>query len=187
MAKALSLGLAALLLALFTGSAIAQEVSARDAAGQRPATVHEIKAFLADVAMLLADLDQAKTLVEGRHRDWGWREDECRYQSLQADVWTAREERLTANCAAHKAGIDLGHFLAVGYCESNYNRLAYNPNGPYVGIYQHAASSYVSRIKTYEPVAWDKPLSTKWQNSRGQIVMSARMAKAVGWEPWTCA
>ena len=36
-------------------------------------------------------------------------------------------------------------FLRIGQCESSFYRLAYNPNGPYVGIFQHALSSWTSR------------------------------------------
>lgn len=119
----------------------------------------------------------------------GWRQDECRYQSLNRPIWTAKEERLTARCAVNKfLPGRLAQFLAIGQCESGWSRLAYNSGGAgYVGIFQHSIGAYVSRIHEYEPAAWKYPLSTNWRNSRGQIVMSARMMHAVGTSPWSCA
>lgn len=121
-------------------------------------------------------------------KDTEWREKECRYQSLDKGLWTAREERLTAECATRKWSVPggLSEFDAIAACESGWNRFANNA-GRYVGLFQHAASAYVARIQQYDPPAWDRGLSTRWQNSRGQIVMSARMMHAVGTSPWSCA
>ena len=118
-----------------------------------------------------------------------WRFDECRFQSLQHALWTDREERLTAKCAVSKWAVPggLSELLAVGSCESGWNRLAYNPNG-HAGLFQHDLGAYIGRVRTYDPPAWDQPLSTKWTNSRGQVVMTTRMVHAIGgWSPWTCA
>src|SRR5262245_11738598 len=115
-----------------------------------------------------------------------WRNGECRFQSLDKAAWTPREEYLTAVCATDKAGVSLPVFLAIGQCESGWNRFA-NNGGSYLGLFQHAAGAYVGRIHAYNPPAWDRGLSERWTNSRGQIVMSARMMSAVGTGPWGCA
>lgn len=116
-----------------------------------------------------------------------WRFDECRFQSLDRGLWTPREERLTAKCATDKWGISLASVSSVVACESGWNRLAYNPNGPYVGLAQNALSAWGGRVSTYGPAAWDHPISARWQNSRSALVVMVRMVHAVGWSPWSCA
>src|SRR5262245_20339951 len=125
--------------------------------------------------------------IDAQSGEW-WRNKECRFQSLQKPLWTAREERLTAQCAVEKWTVPggFGTFEAVGSCESGWNRFASN-GGNYLGLFQHAAASYIGRIHAFEPPTWEKGLSERWTNSRGQIVMTARMVHAVGWGPWTCA
>ena len=128
------------------------------------------------------------SLADTRSDKGNWRWKECRFQSLDKALWTPREEQLTAECATQKWSVPggLSEFTAIGSCESGWNRFASN-GGRYLGLFQHAASAYVSRIREYSPSAWDRPLSTDWRNSRGQIVMSARMMAAVGTSPWSCA
>jgi hypothetical protein len=113
---------------------------------------------------------------------------ECRFQSLDKALWTQREEWLTARCATSKWAVPggLAEFDSIAQCESGWNRFASN-GGSYLGLFQHAAGSYVSRVRAFEPPSWDKGLSERWTNSRGQIVMSARMMAAVGLSPWACA
>jgi hypothetical protein len=124
---------------------------------------------------------------QARSHEW-WRNKECRFQTLDKGTWTAREEWLTARCATSKWAVPGGlvEFDAIAQCESGWNRFASN-GGSYVGLFQHAASSYVGRVHAYEPASWEKGLSDRWTNSRGQIVMSARMMAAVGLSPWACA
>src|SRR5262245_56072871 len=126
------------------------------------------------------------TYADERHHDSDWRQAECRYQSLERPIWTPREEYLTTVCASRKTGVSLGTLISIAQCESGWNRFA-NNGGNYLGLFQHAASSYVSRIRSFEPPTWEKGLSERWTNSRGQIVMSARMMAAVGTSPWSCA
>ena len=150
-------------------------------------TAEDWKAFGEELAALEEELAVATTTLAAR-RPAEWRYDECRFQSLQAGTWTAAEERFTLECAVGHwqipGGIDQA--VAVGNCESGWNRLA-NNGGRYLGLFQHAASSYTGRVNTYEPAAWDKPLSRRWTNSRGHIVMTVRMVAAGGWGPWSCA
>jgi hypothetical protein len=115
-----------------------------------------------------------------------WREVECRFNSLVAREWTAREERLTSQCALAKWGVDGGYpqFWAVGACESGWNRFASN-GGRYLGLFQHSADYWRVRVRNMRPAHWS--LAPAWSNSRSQIVVTARMVHAGGWGPWSCA
>ena len=125
--------------------------------------------------------------IQAAPKDWRW--DECRFQGLQRGVWTATEERLTAQCVLSHWSVPggLAKLTAVIACESGWNRLAYNPHGPYLGLAQHAGRYWIGRVNSYEPAAWDKGLSRNWRNSRAQLVVTARMVHAGGWTPWACA
>ena len=118
----------------------------------------------------------------------GWRQDECRFQSLHQATWTAREERLTAKCAIDHWSVPGGYakLYSVGDCESGWNRFANNA-GRYLGLFQHSESYWQDRVNAYEPTAWEKGLSERWTNSRTQIIVTARMAHRDGWGPWRCA
>lgn len=151
-----------------------------------PADIAEVFEAIGDLQATMAGVDEM--LVSSQGRPSNWREQECRYQSLNDPLWTAREERLTAACATGKWSVPggLSKFMSVGSCESGWNRFA-NNGGRYLGLFQHAASAYVGRVNDYQPPSWDVALSTRWTNSRGQIVMTARMVHASGWGAWTCA
>jgi len=115
------------------------------------------------------------------------RANQCRFQHLDPGRWTAREEDRTARCVLKRWPVEggLAKFRAVGDCESGWWRKAYNPSGPYVGLFQHALSSWPYRVAAYRPTWWS--LRPGWRNSRSQIVVTARMVREVGWGPWTCA
>jgi hypothetical protein len=115
------------------------------------------------------------------------REKQCRYQWVDPGTWTAREERRTAECVTRRWSIPGGYttFSTVIGCESGWNRLAYNPAGPYVGLGQHALSSWISRLWVYRPPLWN--LNPRWQNSRTMLTITVRMMHSVGLSPWSCA
>jgi len=115
------------------------------------------------------------------------RERQCRYQWLQEGTWTAEEERRTTSCVLGRWTVPGGRatFDRVISCESGWNRLAFNPTGPYVGLGQHAMSSWAGRVRSYSPPAWNLPGS--WKNSRTMITVTARMMHSVGLSPWSCA
>jgi hypothetical protein len=116
-----------------------------------------------------------------------WRTRECRFQGLDKGIWTQREEDRTTWCVLERWPVPGGltKFRAVGSCESGWWRLAYNSGGPYVGLFQHALSSWYDRVRSYAPEWWH--LRSWWGNSRTMIVVTARMVEAVGWSPWSCA
>ena len=115
------------------------------------------------------------------------RENQCRFQWIDRATWTAREEWRTARCVTTKWAIPggLSKLLSVGNCESGMSRLAWNPSGPYVGLFQHSLSAWPYRVGSYEPEWWT--LRPGWRNSRTAITVTVRMVRSVGWGPWTCA
>lgn len=116
------------------------------------------------------------------------RERTCRFQWVDAATWTAREERRTTECVLAHWSVEGGEakFVQVGSCESGWWRLA-NNGGSYLGLFQHAASSWLGRVRWAMPDGWRVGPWTSWKNSRAQIVTTARMVHAGGWGPWTCA
>lgn len=116
------------------------------------------------------------------------RERTCRFQWLDPGTWTAREERRTTDCVLARWPVEGGEpkFVAVGACESGWWRFA-NNGGSYLGLFQHAASAWYWRVRSYMPDGWRVGPWTRWTNSRAQIVVTARMVHAGGWGPWSCA
>lgn len=113
------------------------------------------------------------------------RERQCRFQWVDRGTWTAREERLTAECVVAKYPVPggLAQLIAVGDCESGWWRFSYNPNG-HAGLFQHDVDAWPDRVRTWEPYWWD--LDPRWTNSRTQIVVTARMARGDGdWHQWS--
>lgn len=113
---------------------------------------------------------------------------QCRFQWVDKPLWTAREERLTAKCAVDHWSVygGLSKFIAVGSCESGWYRFA-NNGGNYLGLFQHSASAWYYRTRSYIPIKWRWGQWDRWTNSRAQIIVTARMVHMGGWGPWTCA
>ena len=117
------------------------------------------------------------------------RERQCRYQWVDRGTWTDREEQRTLACVVQHFGpIDGGVDKArqVGSCESGWYRLA-NNGGSYLGLFQHAASAWSSRVAWAMPAGWRVGPWSSWRNSRAQIVVTVRMVHASGWGAWSCA
>ena len=136
-----------------------------------------------DVQATLAQAEQAMTRVGA------WRYHQCKFQSLDHGLWTAREERLTAACVNsrwHAPG-GLSEVMSVGSCESGWNREAVSSSGTYVGLFQQHEPSWDDRLAAWSPTHWG--LKSDWRNSRSMIVVSIRMAHADGdWGQWAgCA
>ena len=142
--------------------------------------------YLTLILMSFSIMFQASTVQAQVHQQ-EMREKQCRYQWVDPGTWTAKEERRTALCVLNRWPTPGGwlEFRSVVDCESGWNRVAYNPAGPYVGLGQHALSSWMSRVDSYTPPLWN--LSSRWQNSRTMLTITARMAHSVGWSPWSCA
>lgn len=112
--------------------------------------------------------------------------EECKFNGWREGTWTYAEIRRTAWCVVEKWPVPGGHnkFNQVADCESNWNRFASN-DGRYLGLFQHARPYWGSRVNTFEPPRWE--LQEGWANPRTQIVVTARMVRAGGWGPWSCA
>jgi hypothetical protein len=116
------------------------------------------------------------------------RERTCRFQWMDPGTWTAREEYRTSLCVLQRWPVSGGmaKFHQVGDCESGWSRLASN-GGRYLGLFQHAAQYWSSRVSWAMPEMWRVGPWTRWKNSRSQIVTTARMVNGSGWGPWSCA
>lgn len=117
------------------------------------------------------------------------RERQCRFQWMEEGTWTPREEARTVACVLARWPVSGGiqFFRTVIQCESGWNRLAYNPSGPYVGLAQHHLGSWPGRVAYYLPDWWHVGHFGSWRNSRSQITVTVLMVRAQGWTPWTCA
>jgi len=116
-------------------------------------------------------------------------ENQCRFQSLDHQVWSDREERRTARCVVERWSVPggIGEFSAVAACESNWYRFADN-DGQYLGLFQHSATYWPERVTHQVPDAWKVGPWWRWTNSRSQIVTTARMVHYSGsWSAWSCA
>lgn len=115
------------------------------------------------------------------------RERQCRFQWIDGAKWTPAEERLTTTCVLSRWNVPGGiaTFSRIIACESGWNRFAYNPTGPYVGLGQHVLSAWPDRVESYTPANWT--LRPRWSNSRTMITVTARMMSQVGFGPWSCA
>jgi len=85
-------------------------------------------------------------------------------------------------CAAHRWDVPGGtrKALAVAACESGFRPDAYNPAG-YAGVFQQAVRYWPMRAAHYG-LPGRSPF-----NARANVIVSIRMAAAVGWGPWGCA
>jgi hypothetical protein len=119
------------------------------------------------------------------------RERTCRYQWVDPGTWTAREERRTLACVVDRFGpVDGGisKVEQVGSCESGWNRLAVGgAGGAYLGLFQHGATYWPSRVAWAMPDGWRVGPWSSWKNSRAQLVVTVRMVHASGWGAWSCA
>jgi hypothetical protein len=129
--------------------------------------------------MPMATADQKERIHREMHSD-------CQFDFITSRVWSPWEEHLTARCLVLKWPVSGGlpKLDSVISCESGWYRYASN-GGSYLGLGQHAASSWPGRVRAYEPPGWR--LRPAWWNSRSNLTVTVRMAHSVGWGPWTCA
>jgi hypothetical protein len=146
--------------------------------------------YAAAIATLLTAGAIAATEASAQARQQEIRERQCRFQWVDPGTWTAREERRTVACVVDRFGpVDGGipKVEQVGSCESGWNRLASN-GGRYLGLFQHSATYWPSRVAWAMPDGWRVGPWSSWRNSRAQIVVTVRMVHASGgWGAWSCA
>lgn len=155
----------------------------------RPASPEQLSQLATEMSTLRSLIATAKTTTSVKRSVRIAREmrSDCQFDWIDGIHWSPREEELTTDCVLRRWSVDGGEakFDSVISCESGWSRFAYNAGGPYVGLGQHALSSWAGRVNAYRPMGWK--LQPNWRNSRTQIVVTARMEAASGWGPWSCA
>jgi hypothetical protein len=71
--------------------------------------------------------------------------------------------------------------LRVARCESNFNPRAYNPAGPWAGVYQQDTDFWRARARR-----WGHPGESVF-NAYANVDVSLKMARSWGWHHWACA
>jgi hypothetical protein len=97
-------------------------------------------------------------------------------------------------CAAQRFGVDPQTALRVARCESGELYWPWaNSNGNY-GTFQQRGIYWLGRVHTFLRSEWFN--AAQWERipnvprgayvARANILLSARMAKALGWGHWSC-
>jgi hypothetical protein len=81
---------------------------------------------------------------------------------------------------ATRYGLSVSKSLSVAKCESGYNPKAYNPAGPWAGVYQQDTDYWPQRAKKY-----GHPGESVF-DAYANIDVSLKMAKSTGWHHWAC-
>lgn len=71
--------------------------------------------------------------------------------------------------------------LSVAKCESGFNPKAYNPVGPWAGVYQQDTDYWPQRAKEF-----GHPGESVF-DAYANIDVSLQMARSMGWQHWACA
>jgi hypothetical protein len=81
-------------------------------------------------------------------------------------------------CAASHHGVSQSTALAIAYRESRYRPSAYNHGGEAAGIFQHLLRYWPDRSETFGFEDWSV------FNARANIMVTMRMVRLYGWDPW---
>jgi hypothetical protein len=123
------------------------------------------------ISMLLA-LQTAPASAGTGVKDWV-----CDYR------WRASTFQIkkTIRCAARRWHVPGGprKALSVASCESRFDPAAYGSGN--AGVFQQALRYWPGRARAY-----GLPRASAY-NGRANVIVSIRMAHAVGWGPWSCA
>ena len=86
-------------------------------------------------------------------------------------------------------GGDENKFLKIAKCESGYNENAYNPAGPYIGVYQYLGSTWnanVKRLLKENHNAFDNE-TPNIKNAKHNVHLAIWMMQTQGqWHQWGC-
>jgi hypothetical protein len=109
----------------------------------------------------------------------------CRFQKLQAPVWTTYEVRVTVRCLAERMHVDVDHALYIAQRESGFQRNAVSWTGCCKGVFQHNTNYWADRVSSHTDKL-DKygVRDRKWTSPRAQAVVTFAMVKQHGWGPW---
>lgn len=123
----------------------------------------------------------------------GWRQDHCRFQTVEPGYSTETEVHLWIKCAlAHfpaSGGWDRANY--VSQRESGDSWWATNPTSGTCGIFQHMPRYWPGRLAEFNHAHpyWRLPATDRkggggCYNARSNIVVSIWMAWRGGWGPW---
>lgn len=82
---------------------------------------------------------------------------------------------------ARRHDLSVAKSMSVAKCESNFNPKAYNPAGPWAGVYQQDTDYWPGRSKK-----WGHKGESVF-NPYANVDVSLKMARAWGWHHWACA
>ena len=82
---------------------------------------------------------------------------------------------------ATRYGLSVSKSLSVAKCESGFDPKAYNPAGPWAGVYQQDTDYWPERAKAY-----GHPGDSVF-DAYANIEVSLKMARSTGWQHWACA
>lgn len=91
---------------------------------------------------------------------------------------STRHLKQLIRCAAAHHGVSQDIALYVAWRESRYRPSAYNAVGEAGGIYQHLLKYWPDRAEDYGFGDWSV------FNARANIMVTMRMVRDYGWEPW---
>ncbi|MGH2680407.1 MAG: hypothetical protein ACRDG8_07975 [Actinomycetota bacterium] len=81
-------------------------------------------------------------------------------------------------CAASHHGVSPRKALHIAWRESRYRPSAYNAYGRAAGIYQHLTKFWPGRARDFGFRNWSV------FNARANIMVTMRMVRHYGWDPW---
>jgi hypothetical protein len=81
-------------------------------------------------------------------------------------------------CAASHFGVGRKKALYIAWRESRFRPSAYNAAGKAAGIYQHLLRYWPHRAEDYGFRNWSA------FNARANIIVTMRMVRHYGWDPW---
>jgi soluble lytic murein transglycosylase-like protein len=81
-------------------------------------------------------------------------------------------------CAATHLGVNVDRALSIADRESRFDPGAYNSWSCAKGIYQHLCAYWPDRATKYGFDDWSA------YNARANIIVTMRMVKHIGWQPW---
>jgi hypothetical protein len=105
--------------------------------------------------------------------------DAAKFQVTLFPVRKGVKPMITGLARRHNLSITKSH--QVARCESNYNPRAYNPAGPWAGVYQQDTDYWKGRAKR-----WGHPGESVF-NPYANVDVSLKMARDWGWHHWACA
>jgi hypothetical protein len=82
---------------------------------------------------------------------------------------------------ARRQHLSIRKSLHVAKCESNFKPRAYNPAGPWAGVYQQDTDHWKGRAKK-----WGHPGESVFK-AYANVDVSLKMARDWGWHHWACA